>query len=284
MMKWLAIVAIVAIVYWRHGAASTVYVNNHDDDDVITGRPIASHDSSPRQKGDDGAGAHDDANSADEDAYRRVNMYRHVSDGTGNGQWIIGGSRRRASTPPSTERKKFQAHHDRRHQDEAEQHEWSATSHQAGGPDAASSLSEVVAVPSPHRNAIELHGQQEDVAQLWHSKRLAYITKTSPSTAAPPQPSPSGNAVLLAEVLGQKSGLNGTTKGYYGVTAAAGGSKGFQNDLMDMLGKSTWSARARFFYRAVANSLTNVMMDFSCCFKIKTVSRYGYSDFYTGRD
>jgi len=54
------------------------------------------------------------------------------------------------------------------------------------------------------------------------------------------QPDAAGsNAVLLAEVLGQKSGFNTTAgKGSYYGGQTVTGSKGFQNDLMDMLGKS----------------------------------------------
>lgn len=166
--------------------------------------------------------------------------YHHVTaDGAGTGGtgWIIGDSRRRASSP-TAERKKYQVHHrdNAAEQQHQQNHEWPS-------PDAASSLSEVVVVPSPHHNAIatessSLTHQPSDSSSLWHSKRLAYVTKSSPSTAAPPSSTPQGNAALLAEVLGQKSGLNGTVKG-------VSGSKGFQNDLMDMLGKSTFTALSR---------------------------------------
>lgn len=200
-------------------------------------------------RGTDGGGGYgvDDGDRASDnhDGRRTVNTYHHVNDGTASsdadgGGWIIGGSRRRASTSA----------HKQYHQDKStavsggdQQRPVTVIGQEAQ--EAASSLSEVQVVvhQSPHRNA--LHDQQSsDASSKWYSKRLSYATKSSSPATPLHQQAPvaaGSNAILLAEVLGQKSGFNGTTggKGYYGSTAATmSGSKGFQNDLMDMLGKS----------------------------------------------
>lgn len=202
---------------------------------------------------DDGGGQNDFGNGrtdrADFDLRRTV--YHHVSDGSSSssddgGGWIIGGSRRRASAGTH-----------KYYQDKAaadEKTRWPAA---PVGPDAASSLSEVQVVvhQSPHRrNEQQQQQQPSDALSKWYSKRLSYVTKTSPATLQQPVAAGS-NAVLLAEVLGQKSGFNATSSA---VTTT--GSKGFQNDLMDMLGKSMCRirfhrtfkyVRARVFFHAV---------------------------------
>jgi len=224
---------------------------------------IGSDDRLQRQRinrhtdGDGGGG--DDENHADDrsDAYgenrRTVNTYRHVSDGTSSsaadgGGWIIGGSRRRASAGAHKyhQNKVTFADEldDKRREPDDKQPQWPAIVPRS---EAASSLSEVQVVvhQAPHRNSVDGEQQQPSSESKWYSKRLSYATKTSPAAAATPslslpqQPDAAGsNAVLLAEVLGQKSGFNTTAgKGYYGVSTVTG-SKGFQNDLMDMLGKS----------------------------------------------
>lgn len=190
----------------------------------------------------DSGGGGDGANDS-YDGHRTVNTYHHVNDGTASsdtdgGGWIIGGSRRRASTVAQK-----QYHQDKSTVSGGDK-QWPVTVIGQGAQEAASSLSEVQVVvhQSPHRNA--LHNQQSsDASSKWYSKRLSYATKSSPATPLHQQvPVAAGsNAILLAEVLGQKSGFNATSggKGYYGSTAATmSGSKGFQNDLMDMLGKS----------------------------------------------
>lgn len=177
-------------------------------------------------------------------------VYRHVSDGTSSssstdgGGWIIGGSRRRASAGTH---KYYQDK--QREPDDKPPQQWSSS---AAGPEVASSLSEVQVVV--HQSPVHRNDQQQsaDASSKWYSKRLSYVTKSSPAvTVATPtsqQPVAAGsNAVLLAEVLGQKSGFNTTAGkgasavGYYGQTNT--GSKGFQNDLMDMLGKSMCQVR-----------------------------------------
>jgi len=216
---------------------------------------------------DGGGGGGDDHHIDDRsDSYdgnrRTVNTYHHVSDGTSSsatdgGGWIIGGSRRRASAGAHKyhqDKVTFAGESDdkrREPEDDKQQQQWPAV---ITGSEAASSLSEVQVVvhQAPHLNSVVDGDQQQpssDVASKWYSKRLSYATKTSPAAAsatAPPslslqqQPDAVGsNAVLLAEVLGQKSGFNTTAGkgGYYGGQTVTG-SKGFQNDLMDMLGKS----------------------------------------------
>jgi len=216
-------------------------------------------------------GADNDRSDAYDGGLRRtVNTYHHVSDGTsssssadGGGGWIIGGSRRRASAGAHKymhqDKVAFAGETDdkrREPTDDKLQQQWPAVV----GSEGASSLSEVqVVVHQPHHNSVTDGDQQQlssDAASKWYSKRLSYATKTSPvassATVVPPlpsslslQPQPDAagsNAVLLAEVLGQKSGFNTTAGkgGYYGGQTVTG-SKGFQNDLMDMLGKSMWS-------------------------------------------
>eukprot|EP00102_Acyrthosiphon_pisum_P024858 XP_016662068.1 PREDICTED: homeotic protein female sterile isoform X2 [Acyrthosiphon pisum] len=202
----------------------------------------------------------DDRSDAYDGNRRTVNTYHHVSDGTSSsasngGGWIIGGSRRRASAGAHKyhqDKVTFVGESDnkRREPEDDKQQQWPAV---ITGSEAASSLSEVQVVvhQAPHLNSVVDGDQQQpssDVASKWYSKRLSYATKTSPAAAsgtAPPllslqqQPDAVGsNAVLLAEVLGQKSGFNTTAGkgGYYGGQTITG-SKGFQNDLMDMLGK-----------------------------------------------
>jgi len=214
--------------------------------------------------GGDGGGGDDHHADDRSDAYdgnrRTVNTYHHVSDGTSTdgGGWIIGGSRRRASAGAHKyhqDKVTFAGESDNKRRepedDKQQQQQWPAV---VTGSEAASSLSEVQVVvhQAPHLNSVVDGDQQQpssDVASKWYSKRLSYATKTSPaavSATAPPslslqqQPDVAGsNAVLLAEVLGQKSGFNTTAGkgGYYGGQTVTG-SKGFQNDLMDMLGKS----------------------------------------------
>ncbi|XP_015374911.1 PREDICTED: serine proteinase stubble-like isoform X1 [Diuraphis noxia] len=196
------------------------------------------------------------------DGHRRtVNTYHHVSDGTSSsatdgGGWIIGSSRRRASAGVHKyhqDKVAFAGESDDKRREPADdKQQWPVV---VTGSEAASSLSEVQVVvhQAPHLNSVVDGDQQQpssDVASKWYSKRLSYATKTSPaavSATAPPslslqqqqQPDAAGsNAVLLAEVLGQKSGFNTTAGkgGYYGGPTVTG-SKGFQNDLMDMLGK-----------------------------------------------
>lgn len=199
-----------------------------------------------RTNRDTDIGAAGNGASDNHDGHRTVNTYHHVNDGTASsdtdgGGWIIGGSRRRASTGAQK-----QYHQDKGMVSSGDK-QWPTM---VTGQEAASSLSEVQVVvhQSPHRNA--LHDQQSsEASSKWYSKRLSYATKPSP--AAPldqqaPAVAAGSNAILLAEVLGQKSGFNATSggKGYYGSAAATmSGSKGFQNDLMDMLGKSMWSVR-----------------------------------------
>lgn len=193
---------------------------------------------------------------------RTVNTYRHVTDGTSSSAdpaegWIIGGSRRRASASgsPSKHYQDKTAAVDR-----PDKQQWPAA---VGGPDAASSLSEVQIVvqpppTSPYRDEQHNNLQQQTSSDVlldtsstpskWYSKRLSYATKSITTATASSSLQPvvaENNAVLLTEVLGQKSGFINTTadKGYYGPPAT--GSKGFQNDLMDMLGKSMWPARFR---------------------------------------
>lgn len=215
--------------------------------------------------GVDGGGGGDDHQVDDRsDAYdghrRTVNTYHHVSDGTSSsaadgGGWIIGSSRRRASAGVHKyhqDKVAFAGESDDKRQEPVDdQQQWPVL---VTGSEAASSLSEVQVVvhQAPHLNSVVDGDQQQpssDVASKWYSKRLSYATKTSPaavSATAPPSlslqqpPDAAGsNAVLLAEVLGQKSGFNTTAGkgGYYGGPTVTG-SKGFQNDLMDMLGKS----------------------------------------------
>ncbi|XP_050062124.1 coagulation factor IX-like isoform X3 [Aphis gossypii] len=221
-----------------------------------------------------GGGADVDRSDAYDGGLRRtVNTYHHVSDGTsssssadGGGGWIIGGSRRRASAGAHKymhqDKVAFAGETDdkrREPTDDKLQQQWPA----AVGSEGASSLSEVQVVvhqPLSHHNSVTDGDHQQpssDAASKWYSKRLSYATKTSPAaasaTVAPPLPSSlqslqpqqqqqpdaaGSNAVLLAEVLGQKSGFNTTAGkgGYYGGQTVTG-SKGFQNDLMDMLGK-----------------------------------------------
>lgn len=184
---------------------------------------------------------------SDGDVRRTINTYHHVNDGTssaGDG-WIIGGSRRRG---PAGAQKHYQDKTSGDDERPEKSQLWSAST--TGGSEAASSLSEVQVVvhpSSPYRDDEQQQQSTDASSSKWYSKRLSYATKTSPAgTVTPPsylqqQPMTAGsNAVLLAEVLGQKSGFNTTAgKGaavYYGTTT---GSKGFQNDLMDMLGKST---------------------------------------------
>lgn len=208
---------------------------------------------------------HNDSNDrSDGHPHRTVNTYHHVSDSasssasTDGGGWIIGGSRRRASaaTQKHYQDKTTASERPDKQREPADKHQWPAVS--VPGPEAASSLSEVQVVvhQSPHHDFANDQQQQQsfDVASKWYSKRLSYATKSSLASSTPsPSLSPqqqqpvaaASNAVLLAEVLGQKSGFNMTagkgavaaaTAGYYGSTTT--GSKGFQNDLMDMLGKS----------------------------------------------
>ncbi|XP_025207415.1 uncharacterized protein LOC112603172 isoform X3 [Melanaphis sacchari] len=238
---------------------------------------VRSSDGGPRHRADrgdaDGDGGGDRPDAYGDGIRRTVNTYRHVSDGTSSsatdgGGWIIGGSRRRASHKyyhqdkaaafaggETVDNERREPADDKPHH----QQQWPVA---AGvGPDAASSLSEVQVVvhQPPHRNSVadgDDHQQpasSSDVASKWYSKRMSYATKTSlaaaSATAATPslslqqqqqqQPDAVGsNAVLLAEVLGQKSGFNTTAGkgGYYGGPTVTG-SKGFQNELMDMLGK-----------------------------------------------
>jgi len=216
----------------------------------------------------DGGGGDDHHADDRSDVYdgnrRKVNTYHHVSDGTSSsatdgGGWIIGGSRRRASAGAHKyhqDKVTFAGESDdkrREPEDNKQQHQqqWPTV---VTGSEAASSLSEVQVVvhQAPHLNSVVDGDQQQpssDATSKWYSKRLSYATKTSPAAASatlPPslllqqQPDAAGsNAVLLAEVLGQKSGFNTTAGkgGYYGGPTVTG-SKGFQNDLMDMLGKS----------------------------------------------
>lgn len=187
----------------------------------------------------------------DRNDFNSRTVYHHVSDGASSSSsssddgWIIGGSRRRASAGTHKQ------HGDKttlpdgdKWREPDDPKTWPV------GPDAASSLSEVQVVvhQSPHRRN-EQQQQHSDASSKWYSKRLSYVTKTTspaPTSAAPhQQPVAAGsNAVLLTEVLGHKSGFN-TSAGYYGSAAPVTntGSKGFQNDLMDMLGKSTWRLR-----------------------------------------
>lgn len=220
----------------------------------------------------DGGGGDDHHAEDRSDVYdanrRKVNTYHHVSDGTSSsatdgGGWIIGGSRRRASAGAHKyhqDKVTFTGESDdkrREPEDDKQLHQqqWPAV---VTGSEAASSLSEVqVVVQAPHLNSVIDGDQQQpssDVASKWYSKRLSYATKTSPaatSATIPPslllqqQPDAAGsNAVLLAEVLGQKSGFNTTAgKGGYYSGPTVTGSKGFQNDLMDMLGKSMLGTR-----------------------------------------
>lgn len=206
---------------------------------------------------------------------RTVNTYRHVNDGASSGAaadgWIIGGSRRRASATSGGSPSKHYYQDKTAGGDRLDKLQWPTVV--AESSDAASSLSEVqiVALPSPllppqpqqqpnrddHHNILqpqmpsEISPDASSPPSQWYSKRLSYATK-SPSAMSPSvQPvAAESNAVLLAEVLGQKSGfINATAgKGYYGPPIT--GSKGFQNDLMDMLGKSMWPARFRgmFYY------------------------------------
>jgi len=214
---------------------------------------------------DGGDDHHVDDRSDAYDGHRRtVNTYHHVSDGTSSsatdgGGWIIGSSRRRASAGSHKyhqDKVAFAGESDDKRREpeddkQQQQQQWPVV---VTGSEAASSLSEVQVVvhQAPHLNSVVDGDQQQpsaDVASKWYSKRLSYATKTSPaavSATVPPslslqqQPDAAGsNAVLLAEVLGQKSGFNTTTGkgGYYGGPTITG-SKGFQNDLMDMLGKS----------------------------------------------
>lgn len=181
---------------------------------------------------EDSAAFHSRTNRADDFDTRRT-VYRHVSDGSPSsaadddgGGWIIGGSRRRASAGTH-----------KHYQDKAAEDEktrWPV------GPDAASSLSEVQVVvhQTPHRRNEQ---QPSDASSKWYSKRLSYATKTSPANVQ----AAGSNAALLAEVLGQKSGFNTSS------VATTTGSKGFQNDLMDMLGKSMCRVR---FYRNVLSA------------------------------
>lgn len=210
------------------------------------------------------------------DGHRTVSKYHHISDGTSSaadgGGWIIGNSRRRAVAGNGAHK----YHQDKPAFGEPEvdkrrepEDKWPAV---VAGPDAASSLSEVQVVvhQSPHRNSVDDQNQQQqpsassstDVASKWYSKRLSYATKTSsaavlPSSLQQPEATVASNAILLAEVLGQKSGFNTTAgKGYYGGPAAVQtGSKGFQNDLMDMLGKSMCAEPVFcfFYYRLVVH-------------------------------
>lgn len=181
------------------------------------------------------------------DVRRTINTYHHVNDGTSSAAdgWIIGSSRRRG---PAGAQKYYQDKTSGDDERPEKTQQWPPATN--GGSEAASSLSEVQVVvhPSlPFRDNEQLQQQSTDASlSKWYSKRLSYSTKTSAAgTVTPPshlqQPVTAGsNAALLAEVLGQKSGFNTTAgKGaavYYGTTT---GSKGFQNDLMDMLGKST---------------------------------------------
>lgn len=179
---------------------------------------------------------------------RAVNTYHHVNDGSSSvdgGGWIIGGNRRRGSADAF---KHQQLLHQDKKTDEDKPTKQTWLPGVDSGSEAASSLSEVQVVvqQSPHRNNLVNDQQQQllsDASSKWYSKRLSYATKSSPAALVhlqQQQPLTTGsNAVLLAEVLGQKSGFNttGTDKGYYGPTTVTG-SKGFQNDLMDMLGKS----------------------------------------------
>lgn len=202
------------------------------------------------------------------DVRRTIHTYHHVNDGSsadGSG-WIIGGSRRRATVGSAQKHyqdKSTVASGDKRREPD-DKHQWPVA---VAGPDAASSLSEVQVIvhQTPNRNEVGDHQhyqqqqqqqqqdqqQSSDVATKWYSKRLSYTTKTSTPLAATPssqqqQQQPvvaASNAVLLAEVLRQKAGINNSTvsKGYYGsstISPTMTGSKGFQNDLMDMLGKS----------------------------------------------
>lgn len=205
---------------------------------------------------------------------RTVNTYRHVNDGTSPSAdaadgWIIGGSRRRASATAAGGSPSKHYYQDKTAGgDRLDKLQWPAVV--AGSSDAASSLSEVqiVALPQPYQQQPQPnrdeHGNillQQTTSEIspdassppsqWYSKRLSYATKSPPATSPSLQPvAAESNAVLLAEVLGQKSGfINATAnKGYYGPPVT--GSKGFQNDLMDMLGKSMWPARFRgtFYY------------------------------------
>lgn len=192
---------------------------------------------------------------ASSDGRRIVNTYQHVSDGSSTGGssegdgWIIGGSRRRASA--ATEKYK---HQDKMGKPDNKQ--WSSTVSftKNDGLDAASSLSEVQVVvhhQQPHNNEFQQPPlSSSDVSSKWYSKRLSYVSKTMASPSAygsqshqnfqeqqQPLATAASNALLLAEVLGQKSGFNNTAAVYYAPLTATG-SKGFQNDLMDMLGKS----------------------------------------------
>lgn len=271
MRSYSIIVSVIVMQLYCNGASSSGgYVDSTtvDSSDAAQYGPSDVNDRlHQRINRDTDGGRGDDHHHADDrsDAYdgdrRTVNTYRHVSDGTSSsatdgGGWIIGGSRRRASASAHKyhqDKVTFAGESDDKRRepvDDKQQQQWPAV---VAGPEAASSLSEVQVVvhQAPHLNSVVDGDQQQpssDVASKWYSKRLSYATKTSPAAAAataPPslslqQPDTAGsNAVLLAEVLGQKSGFNTTAGkgGYYGGQTVTG-SKGFQNDLMDMLGKS----------------------------------------------
>lgn len=187
---------------------------------------------------------------------RTVNRYHHAGDDGVGGGWIIGGSRRRASAGASQKLHYNSGGGGGDDDDDDNKLQQHLRLH-SGAPatalqETASSLSEIQVVvhqpsPLPHRNVVDNEQQQsqQSASSKWYTKR--------PLQQAAVAPSANGNAALLAEVLGHKSGFNtsaGTdAKGYYYNNGLATGSKGFQNDLMDMLGKSTCTAvpPGRFF-------------------------------------